>query len=361
MKFIKPYQEYLINLFLKNLIIVTLIFASLSFILNILEEVKFFKEFQLGFYYPIIFTALNLPSILFEIFPFIILISTQMFFMHLYNRDEINIFKNYGIKNTDIIKIVSIITLIFGFFLIFGFHMFSSSLKYNYLSFKNNFTDDNKYLAVINENGLWIKDEIDDSIIITNAKKIESNFLVNVSISILNKDFQLIETIIAENANIRNNMWVIDKPKIYSIGENKDEVDILRLNSNFDLKKINNLFSNLASLNLFQLKSQYDDYKRLGYSTLELESQMHKLIALPVYLIIMILIGSMIMFNAKHNKSKIFNVVSGILFSVMIYYINYFFNVMGLNERIPVILSIWFPLFILILISTMGLIKVNDK
>ena len=103
MKFIKPYQEYLINLFLKNLIIVTLIFASLSFILNILEEVKFFKEFQLGFYYPIIFTALNLPSILFEIFPFIILISTQMFFMHLYNRDEINIFKNYGIKNTDII------------------------------------------------------------------------------------------------------------------------------------------------------------------------------------------------------------------------------------------------------------------
>ena len=47
MKFIKPYQEYLINLFLKNLIIVTLIFACLSFILNILEEVKFFKEFQL--------------------------------------------------------------------------------------------------------------------------------------------------------------------------------------------------------------------------------------------------------------------------------------------------------------------------
>ena len=361
MTFIKPYQEYLIRLFLKNLIIVTFIFASLSFILNILEEVKFFKEFELGFYYPIIFTGLNLPSILFEIFPFIILISTQMFFMHLYNRDEINIFKNYGIKNTDIIKIVSIITLFFGFFLVFGFHIFSSNLKYNYLSFKNNFTDDNKYLAVINENGLWIKDEIDGSIIITNAKKMESNYLVNVSISKLNEDFQLIETIIAENANIKDNIWIINKPKIYGIEGSKDEIDLLRLNSNFNLEKINNLFSNLTSLNLFQLKSQYDDYKRLGYSTLELESQMHKLIALPIYLIIMILIGSMIMFNARYNKSKIFNVVSGILLSVMIYYINYFFNVMGLNERIPVILSIWFPLFILILISTMGLLKVNDK
>ena len=40
-------------------------------------------------------------------------------------------------------------------------------------SFKNKFTEDSKYLAVINENGLWIKDEINDSINIINADKIK--------------------------------------------------------------------------------------------------------------------------------------------------------------------------------------------
>ena len=34
-------------------------------------------------------------------------------------------------------------------------------MKNNYLEFKNKYTQDNKYLAVINENGLWIKDRIE--------------------------------------------------------------------------------------------------------------------------------------------------------------------------------------------------------
>ena len=83
MNFFKTYHEYLIKLFLKYLLVIISIFASLTFILNILEEIKFFNELNLSIYYPLLFTLLNLPSILFEIFPFIILITTQFFFSHL--------------------------------------------------------------------------------------------------------------------------------------------------------------------------------------------------------------------------------------------------------------------------------------
>ena len=82
---------------------------------------------------------------------------------------------------------------------------------------------------------------------------------------------------------------------------------------------------------------------------------------MPVYLVIMILIGSILMMNIKYNKSKIFNIILGIILSVFIYYLNYVFNIMGTNERIPVFLSVWFPIFILSIFSTIGLIKINDK
>ena len=39
------------------------------------------------------------PSIIFEMFPFIFLISTQFFFLKLFDNDEINIFKYSGLKN----------------------------------------------------------------------------------------------------------------------------------------------------------------------------------------------------------------------------------------------------------------------
>ena len=62
-----------------------------------------------------------------------------------------------------------------GILLILGFYSFSSKLKSHYLEIKNNFTTDNKYLAVITNNGFWIKDEINETVSITNAEQINKN------------------------------------------------------------------------------------------------------------------------------------------------------------------------------------------
>ena len=68
-------------------------------------------------------------------------------------------------------------SLIFGIIICSIYYTVSSSLKHIYLGFKNNYTSDNKYLAVITENGLWLKDEIDDSILIVNASSIDNYYL----------------------------------------------------------------------------------------------------------------------------------------------------------------------------------------
>ena len=358
---LNTYKLYLMKLYFKYLMTISIVFLCLIFVLNIIEEIKFFDDLNLSFLYPVIFTLLNLPTILFEISPFIFLITTQMFFLELYNRDEIIIFKQYGVKNLDIIKFISFISLIVGILLVLGFYTLSSNLKNNYLIFKNKFTDDNKYLAVINESGLWIKDEVNDYVNIVHAKSIEKNFLKDVSINQMDKDHSLVQSIFAEEIDIMNNTWKIENAKIFNVNGTKIDNREITFKTNFNLEKINNLFSNLSSLNLIQLFEQYNDYKSLGYSTLDIESHIHKITSLPIYLVIMILLGSILMFNTSYNKSKVANLVIGILLSVFIYYINYFFNLMGINERIPVILSVWFPFIILILLSGIGLVKINEK
>lgn len=358
---INTYKLYLMKLYFRYLMTISIVFVCLIFVLNIIEEIKFFDDLNLSFLYPIIFTLLNLPTILFEISPFIFLITTQMFFLELYNRDEIIIFKQYGVKNLDIIKFISFISLIVGILLVLGFYTLSSNLKNNYLIFKNKFTDDNKYLAVINESGLWIKDEVNDYVNIIHAKSIEKNLLKNVSINQMDKDHSLVQSIFAEEIDIINNIWKIENAKIFNVNGTKIDNREITFKTNFNLEKINNLFSNLSSLNLIQLFEQYNDYKSLGYSTLDIESHIHKITSLPIYLVIMILLGSILMFNTSYNKSKIANLVIGILLSVFIYYVNYFFNLMGINEKVPVILSVWFPFIILILLSGIGLVKINEK
>ena len=234
-------------------------------------------------------------------------------------------------------------------------------MKHSYLSFKNKFTEDNKYLAVINENGLWIKDEINDSINIINAELFENRLLKNITISQLDENFDLSQTIIADKANIDKSEWKLENVKIFKVrGENK-KFDEMLFESNFNSKKINNLFSNLSSLNYFQLVTLFDDYKLLGYSTFEIQSYLNRLYSFPIYLTMMTLIGAILMFNVKYNKSKIFNIIIGILISVFIYYINYFSYLLGINERLPIVISIWLPLIILFLTCFIGMVKINEK
>ena len=104
------YIKHLYHVYSSRFIYITLIFASLIFILNILEELKFFDtNDQIGIGYPVLLTLLNLPSILFEIFPFIIIISTQFFFMKFQDNAEILIFKNNGVNNLKIISYLSLL------------------------------------------------------------------------------------------------------------------------------------------------------------------------------------------------------------------------------------------------------------
>ena len=121
----KIYIKHIFNVYIERLVYITLIFASLIFIMNILEEFKFFSDNnEIGIGIPIFLTILNLPSILFEIFPFIILITTQFFFIKFQSNSELLIFKNNGINNFKIIAILSLLVFFIGIFIITIFHLF---------------------------------------------------------------------------------------------------------------------------------------------------------------------------------------------------------------------------------------------
>ena len=139
-------------------------FFSLTFVLTIFEEISFFKDIEISFIIPFLLTLLNVPSVLYEIFPFIFLISTQFFFIKLADRHELIAFKNFGLDNSKVLKLISFTTLLIGMLIVIIFYNASASMKFLYLEIKNKYTDDNKYLAAITENGIWLKDEINDEI-----------------------------------------------------------------------------------------------------------------------------------------------------------------------------------------------------
>ena len=356
----KTYLKFLISLFNKCFFKVFSIFFIIILILNIFEQVEFFKNESLNLLYLVFLSFLNTPSIIFEILPFIFLLTAQLFFLQLIENNELEIFKYNGLDNIKIIKILGIYSFILGLIFIIIFYNISSVLKNSFLLIKNSYTNDDKYLAVITENGLWIKDQINNNINIINANKVDNEFLVDVSITQFNKDFKILRIIKSNKVDISSYEWIVIKPKILENDESSFQ-DQIKLMSNFDLKKINSLFSNLYSLSIIDLINLKKSYKSLNYSVIDLNSHLYKIIIYPVYLSLITIFAAIIMLNIGYGKNTFFTITYGIFLSVIIYYINYFFNILGTNERIPLFLSIILPLIILSIINFTSIIKLNEK
>jgi lipopolysaccharide export system permease protein len=356
----KTYTKFLTKLFLKCFIKIFMIFFTVVLITSILEELQFFKQENIDFFLLTFLALLTTPSVLFEILPFIFLISTQFYFTKLIDANELEIFKFNGLDNLKILKIVSIISFLLGIVFILVFYNFSSILKNEYVKIKNKYSNDNKYLAVINNNGLWIKDIIDDKINIINAKEIKEDFLIDVLIVQFNKNFELLQSITSEKIDISTLQWKMTDSEISSKNETNKFKNI-SFSSNFNSEKINSLFSNLSSQSIFDLINLRETYKSLNYSLIEIDSQLFKIISYPFYLTLVTILTVIIMYNVKYQKNNLYRIILGIFLSVIIYYINNFFKVMGVNEKIPLLLSIWFPLIILLLINITFIMKLNEK
>ena len=356
----KTYTKFLVGIFLKSFLFVLMIILSLVFIINLLGELDFFKDIETTTFFTIYLALINSPSIIFEIFPFIFLISTQLFFIKLFDKNQIQIFKYTGLKNSKIFIIVSIVSIVLSFFIITIFYNASSNLKSFYLELKSKYTTDGKYLAVINKNGLWIRDKIEDKILIINSSKIDENYLIDSFITEFDQNYNVVRNIKSKKINIKNYEWEIMDPEIFE--ENiSSRKDIIKIKSNFDYKRIQSLFSNLNSLSILELIELKKNYDLLNYSTVEVNLQIQKIFSYPFYLLLMSFFSGLIMLNTKKFKSNTVKISIGLFLCVVIYYFNNLLYVMGLTEKIDTKLSIWIPIILLTIITLMMSNKLNEK
>lgn len=359
--FINIHKQYLLKKFLKKIFLISGIFLILILIINLIEEANFLKGTDASFITPIILSSLNAPSLLYEMFPFIFLISTQFFFIEIFENREIFTLRQFGMDNLNLLKFLSIVSLIAGFFVIIFFYNFSSVLKNEYLKIKNEYAKDKKYLAVITKNGIWIKDKQKDGIVIINAEKIENQFLIDSSITKFDKNFTITKNIISNKVDITKKEWVLYDAIVTETDNSSKKYKSITFKTNFDLERISNLFSDLTSLTFFDLLALEKDYKAIGYSINEISIQKHRFFSLPFLLSAMTIIATIIMIYNKFKHKILFNLFIGILFSVLVYYLGNFSNLLGENGKLPLTLSVWFPVLMILGFSIIGVIRINEK
>ena len=133
----KIFLNYLLKNFLKTFLIFVLVFYCFGVILNLFEEIEFFKNLESSIFIPLILTNLYIPSMMINLLPFIIFISSMKFIIDLRNNKDLLTMKIFGFSNFKIFFVLAIILDIVFFcvfhisqqFFWFSYILVFSSLK----------------------------------------------------------------------------------------------------------------------------------------------------------------------------------------------------------------------------------------
>ena len=356
-------NKYLAKEFIKIVINTSIIFFCLGFIMNIFEEVNFFKDFNVAIITPIILSLLFVPSLLNYFFPFVILLSGIWFFLKIKRTDELTAMNVSGMSNLSVIIIPSILSIILGIFFVTALNPITSLLVKKYEAVKGNYEKEQDYLATVTVNGIWIKERGLKANYMIRASHLEKENLMEVTIYEFDKDNNFTRRIEADSANITSLKWVLKNITVI----NSDGIMLTEpikdpfYFSMYDIKKIKSLYSNLDTISFWDLEHEINLLKQRGYSTREMQVKLHRSLAFPFFLLSMVLLSSVFTLGTTFKENNWTYVFLTIISSVLIFFFNDFSAALGKTDKLPIELSVWMPIAIIFIFSFVGIIHANQK
>lgn len=360
----KVILNYIIKGFLKNFFVVVGIAYCFGLILNLLEEIEFFKDLNVNIIIPVMLTSINVPSLIIKMLPFIIFISSLWFMLSIKNNKDLLTFKTLGYSNLKIFFILAFCAFLIGWSVLFFINPITSKMSKYYEQIKSNYSRDVDHLINFKRDGLWIKEKVNEKHRFIYSKKIEGNLLKDLTIFHLDNSSSLIQRIIANNADIRKNEWILYDVRIYNSKDgiiSEKKFDNFKIDSIYSLNKINNLFKNFDTMSFIDLSINFNKLIDRGYNKNFLNQSLHGLLILPFFLLLMTGIASILALSNLRKKNNLQMTFIGLTIVIVVYYLKDFSIALGQIEKVPLILSIWAPIIALSLFTLIGVIQINEK
>ncbi len=324
---LKSINRYIINEYIKSLFVVIAVMLSIILLINLLDEFNFFKSKKdLKFILFIIFTILKIPNVLINLFPFIVLFAGIVFYLKIYNHNEVISLWVMGYSNIQIILIPALTSFVIGYVIVFLIVPFSSSMLRYYEDLRSEYND-TKNLVFVNETGIWILDKNEKEKNIIRIEKINKDLSILNGITIYSYDASnnFIKRIDAFDGTVNDKNWLLNKVNIISANKKNNKENYLNnynYTSNVNINELKNIYKNTETTSLLDINKEMLILEDKGYSTVDLRIRYQKLISFPIYLLAMSILSGLMIINLGKTSNYLKYGSYGVIISIIIYFLN---------------------------------------
>lgn len=343
-------HRYFARRFLMTFLGVCGIFFIIMLFIDLVEQLRRYAGADAGFLDILALSFLNIPQGLYGILPLIMILSSISLFLSLARSSEMVVARAAGRSAVRALAGPLAVSLLIGVLAVGIFNPIVAGTSKQYET-RGDALRGNASVLSIGSSGLWLRQGGDtgQTVIRARVANLDGTLLTDVTFTTFSPNGGPEQRIDAATAELVTGAWILRDTKTWQLNaEITPEAGAVRqaevsVPSSLTPDQIRDSFGTPSSIPIWELPAFIDRLRSAGFSAQRHLVWFHTELALPVFLLSMVLIGASFTLRHQRGGRTGLMVMFAIILAFVIYFIRNFALVLGENGQLPALLAAWAP------------------
>jgi lipopolysaccharide export system permease protein len=343
-------HRYFARRFLTTFLGVSAIFFLIMTFVDLTEQFRRYGKADASFLDILTLSLLNIPQGIYGILPLIMILAAIALFLGLARSSEMVVTRAAGRSALRALVSPLIMALIVGILAVGILNPIVASTSKEYEARGGALRGESSVLS-IGSSGLWLRQgsAIGQTVIHAQSANLDGTELTGVTFMTFTPEGIPAQRIDATAAALTPGAWVLAQAKLWVLNDDVTPEagatfhDTYTVPSTLTRDQIRDSFGTPSSIPIWELPAFIERLRTAGFSAQRHLVWFHTELALPVFLVSMVMIGASFTLRHQRGGRTGLMVMFAILLAFVIYFIRNFALVLGENGQLPAILAAWAP------------------
>ncbi|AQS41570.1 MAG: Permease YjgP/YjgQ family protein [Candidatus Tokpelaia hoelldobleri] len=306
-------------------------------------------------------SALRIPFIMQQIFPFVALFSAMVTLISLNRRLELVVTRASGVSVWQFLFPFCLGAFLFGLLAVVAVNPLASwgtAKAENIISaWRGNST-----VPVNSSRALWLTQRTDEGTATIGANMVldRGRLLEDVTVIRRNGDDTIYDRLNARSARLEKGYWQLFDVYQTRRGQPREKHAEMRIATLLEPEFVEERFAEPESIPFYELPHKIKVVRSFGYPAHEFDMYLQSIIALPALLVAMTLIAATVSLKFMRSGQSDVMILGGILAGFVLYVVTVLARAFGNAGIVPPIIAAWIPVLIAVFFSVSFLLYRED-
>lgn len=312
----------------------------------------------------VVFTMawLHLPFFVQKLLPFAMLFGAMFSFQRLTRSLELVAARAIGVSVWQFLTPALGVALLIGVFTVTVFNPIGAVLAAKYETLERTYFSYRAAQIAVSPGGLWLRQDNGDEEILIHARQMKRSppTLSRVTVFFYDADKRFAGRADARSAKLEPNYWEMIQPTYAKPDGSSEILTTMTIPTDLTPGRIQESFEAPETTSFWDLPGFIESLEAVGFSAREHRLHWHRLLALPVLLAAMLLIGTTFSLRLVRRGGTGILVAGGLITGFAFYILTDVIFALGLSGRLPPTMAAWAPAGIAILLGVTTLLHLED-